>query len=161
MVKTVQLFQTQLDVLENYRERFRYIMVDEYQDTNTVQFQLVSLLAGKYRNLCVVGDDDQSIYKFRGANIKNILNFEEEFPDATVIKLEQNYRSTGNILDAANAVISNNVGRKKNGSGRKMEKREKIQFCQFDTGYDEAEYIAADIQKEIKNGASYHDHAIL
>ena len=111
-VKTVQLFQTQPDVLENYQERFRYIMVDEYQDTNTVQFQLVSLLAGKYRNLCVVGDDDQSIYKFRGANIQNILNFEQEFPDATVIKLEQNYRSTGNILDAANAVISNNAGRK-------------------------------------------------
>ena len=112
LVKTVQLLQTQPDVLENYQERFRYIMVDEYQDTNTVQFQLVRLLAGKYRNLCVVGDDDQSIYKFRGANIRNILDFEHEFSDACVIKLEQNYRSTGNILNAANRVIANNKGRK-------------------------------------------------
>ena len=112
LVRTVQLLQTQPDVRENYQERFRYIMVDEYQDTNTVQFKLVSLLAGKYRNLCVVGDDDQSIYKFRGANIRNILDFEKEYPDARVIKLEQNYRSTGNILNAANGVISNNKGRK-------------------------------------------------
>ena len=161
LVKTVQLFETQLDVLENYQERFRYIMVDEYQDTNTVQFQLVSLLAGKYRNLCVVGDDDQSIYKFRGANIKNILNFEQEFPDATVIKLEQNYRSTGNILDAANAVISNNVGRKDKQLWTDNGEGEKIKFCQFDTGYDEAEYIADDIEREVRNGASYNDHAIL
>ena len=112
LFKTVQLFQTQKDVLEYYQERFRYMMVDEYQDTNTVQFELIRLLAAKYRNLCVVGDDDQSIYKFRGANIKNILNFEKVFEDAKVIKLEQNYRSTQNILNAANAVISNNVGRK-------------------------------------------------
>ena len=112
LVKTVQLFQTQADVLDYYQERFRYIMVDEYQDTNTVQFELIRLLSSKYRNLCVVGDDDQSIYKFRGANIKNILNFEQVFEDAKVIKLEQNYRSTGNILNAANAVIRNNVGRK-------------------------------------------------
>ncbi|HJC79476.1 MAG TPA: UvrD-helicase domain-containing protein, partial [Candidatus Mediterraneibacter excrementipullorum] len=112
LVKTVQLLDTQPDVRESYQERFRYIMVDEYQDTNTVQFKLVSLLAGKYRNLCVVGDDDQSIYKFRGANIRNILDFEKEFPDARVIKLEQNYRSTGNILNAANGVICNNKGRK-------------------------------------------------
>ena len=161
LVKTVQLFETQPDVLENYQERFRYIMVDEYQDTNTVQFQLVSLLAGKYRDLCVVGDDDQSIYKFRGANIKNILNFEQEFPDATVIKLEQNYRSTGNILDAANAVISNNVGRKDKQLWTDNGEGEKIKFCQFDTGYDEAEYIADDIEREIRNGASYNDHAIL
>ena len=161
LVKTVQLFETQPDVLENYQERFLYIMVDEYQDTNTVQFQLVSLLAGKYRNLCVVGDDDQSIYKFRGANIKNILNFEQEFPDATVIKLEQNYRSTGNILDAANAVISNNVGRKDKQLWTDNGEGEKIKFCQFDTGYDEAEYIADDIEREVRNGASYNDHAIL
>ena len=112
LVKTVQLFQTQPDVLEYYQNRFRYIMVDEYQDTNTVQFMLVSTLAGKHQNLCVVGDDDQSIYKFRGANIKNILNFEQVFTDTKVIKLEQNYRSTGNILDAANAVIAHNRGRK-------------------------------------------------
>lgn len=161
LVKTVQLFQTQPDVLENYQERFRYIMVDEYQDTNTVQFQLVRLLAGKYRNLCVVGDDDQSIYKFRGANIQNILNFEQEFPDATVIKLEQNYRSTGNILDAANAVISNNAGRKDKRLWTDNGEGEKLKFCQFDTGYDEAEYIADDIEEEVRSGASYRDHAIL
>ena len=96
LVKTVELFQSKQEVLEYYQDRFRYIMVDEYQDTNTVQFKLVSLLAGKYQNLCVVGDDDQSIYKFRGANIMNILNFEKEYPNAKVIKLEQNYRSPGN-----------------------------------------------------------------
>ena len=161
LVKTVELFQSKQEVLEYYQDRFRYIMVDEYQDTNTVQFQLVSLLAGKYRDLCVVGDDDQSIYKFRGANIKNILNFEQEFPDATVIKLEQNYRSTGNILDAANAVISNNVGRKDKQLWTDNGEGEKIKFCQFDTGYDEAEYIADDIEREVRNGASYNDHAIL
>ena len=112
IVKTVELFQSCPDVLDYYQERFRYIMVDEYQDTNTVQFKLISTLAKKYRNLCVVGDDDQSIYKFRGANIGNILNFEKIFPEARVIKLEQNYRSTQNILNAANSVISNNRGRK-------------------------------------------------
>ena len=112
LVKTVQVLDTQPDILEYYQERFRYIMVDEYQDTNTVQFKFVSLLAKKYRNLCVVGDDDQSIYKFRGANIKNILNFESVFQDAYVIKLEQNYRSTETILKAANGVIRNNYGRK-------------------------------------------------
>ena len=105
LLKTVQLFQTQKEVLDYYQERFRYIMVDEYQDTNTVQFELVRLLAGKYRNLCVVGDDDQSIYKFRGANIQNILNFEKVFPDARVIKLEQNYRSTETILEAAKGQV--------------------------------------------------------
>lgn len=161
LVKTVQLLQTQPDVLENYQERFRYIMVDEYQDTNTVQFQLVRLLAGKYRNLCVVGDDDQSIYKFRGANIRNILDFEHEFSDACVIKLEQNYRSTGNILNAANRVIANNKGRKEktlwtvNGEG------ELVHLRQFDTGYDEADFIAEDIKKEVRAGASYNDHAVL
>ena len=112
IVKTVELFQSDMEVLDYYQERFRYIMVDEYQDTNTAQFQLIKLLAGKYKNLCVVGDDDQSIYKFRGANIYNILNFEKEFPNAVTIKLEQNYRSTQNILNAANGVIANNVGRK-------------------------------------------------
>ena len=109
IVKTVELFQNCGDVLENYQERFRYIMVDEYQDTNTAQFKFISLLASKYENLCVVGDDDQSIYKFRGANIGNILGFEHVFPDAKVIRLEQNYRSTKNILNAANAVIANNT----------------------------------------------------
>ena len=111
LFKTVELFKLDKEVLSSYQERFRYIMVDEYQDTNTAQFELIRLLASKYKNLCVVGDDDQSIYKFRGANIYNILNFEKHFPDATVIKLEQNYRSTQNILDAANSVIANNVGR--------------------------------------------------
>ena len=110
--KTVELFNKCPDILENYQNRFQYIMVDEYQDTNTAQFELIRLLAQRERNLCVVGDDDQSIYKFRGANIKNILDFEKIYPDATVIKLEQNYRSTQNILDSANAVIENNVKRK-------------------------------------------------
>ena len=161
LVKTVQLLQTQPDVLEYYQERFRYIMVDEYQDTNTVQFKFVSLLAGKYKNLCVVGDDDQSIYKFRGANIKNILNFEHEFQDARVIKLEQNYRSTGNILNAANAVISNNMGRKEKSLWTDNGEGEKIQFRQFDTAYDEADFIAEDIRKHVNDGAAYNEHAIL
>ena len=118
IVKTVELLRKDAEVLAYYQERFRYIMVDEYQDTNTAQFELIRLLAGKYKNLCVVGDDDQSIYKFRGANIYNILNFEKHFPDAVTIKLEQNYRSTQNILDAANGVIANNVGRNASLSGR-------------------------------------------
>ena len=135
LFKTIELFKLDKEVLSSYQERFRYIMVDEYQDTNTAQFELIRLLASKYKNLCVVGDDDQSIYKFRGANIYNILNFEKHFPDATVIKLEQNYRSTQNILDAANGVIANNIGRKDkalwtdNGAG------EKIHFEQLETGY--------------------------
>ena len=161
LMKTVQLFQTQPDVLENYQERFRYIMVDEYQDTNTVQFKFVSLLASKYQNLCVVGDDDQSIYKFRGANIKNILNFEQEFQNARVIKLEQNYRSTGNILDAANAVIRNNRGRKEKTLWTENGEGEKIHFRQFDTAYDEAEFVAEDIEDGVRNGKAYNDYAIL
>ena len=161
LVKTVQLLQTQPDVLENYQERFRYIMVDEYKDTNTVQFQLVRLLAGKYRNLCVVGDDDQSIYKFRGANIRNILDFEHEFSDACVIKLEQNYRSTGNILNAANRVIANNKGRKEKTLWTANGEGELVHLRQFDTGYDEADFIAEDIKKEVRAGASYNDHAVL
>ena len=161
LVKTVQLLQTQPDVLDNYQERFRYIMVDEYQDTNTVQFQLVRLLAGKYRNLCVVGDDDQSIYKFRGANIRNILDFEHEFSDACVIKLEQNYRSTGNILNAANRVIANNKGRKEKTLWTANGEGELVHLRQFDTAYDEADFIAEDIKKEVRAGASYNDHAVL
>ena len=161
LVKTVQLLDTQPDVRESYQERFRYIMVDEYQDTNTVQFKLVSLLAGKYRNLCVVGDDDQSIYKFRGANIRNILDFEKEFPDARVIKLEQNYRSTGNILNAANGVICNNKGRKDKTLWTDNGEGEKITLMQFDTAYDEAEFIAEDIRENVSEGASYNDSAIL
>lgn len=161
LVKTVQLLQTQPDVLESYQERFRYIMVDEYQDTNTVQFQLVSLLAGKYKNLCVVGDDDQSIYKFRGANIRNILDFEHEFPDAKVIKLEQNYRSTGNILNAANSVIANNHGRKEKSLWTENGEGELIRLRQFDTAFDEADFIGEDIKSAVRQGGSYNDSAVL
>lgn len=162
LLKTVQLFQTQADVLDYYQERFRYIMVDEYQDTNTVQFQLIRILAGKYKNLCVVGDDDQSIYKFRGANIQNILNFEKVFADARVIKLEQNYRSTANILNAANAVIRHNTGRKDKTLWTDNEEGEKIGFRQFDTAFDEAEYIVDEIRKGVSGkGYTYSDNAIL
>ena len=160
--KTVELFQENPDVLDYYQEKFRYIMVDEYQDTNTAQFRLVSILASKYRNLCVVGDDDQSIYKFRGANIGNILNFEQFFPDAKVIKLEQNYRSTQNILNAANGVIANNSGRKEKTLWTANGKGEPVRFRKFSTAYDEAEFIAADISKETAKGEfSYKDCAVL
>lgn len=162
IVKTVELFQNDAEVLDYYQERFKYIMVDEYQDTNTAQFQLIKLLAGKYQNLCVVGDDDQSIYKFRGANIKNILNFEEVYPNAKVIKLEQNYRSTQNILDAANGVIANNVGRKSKVLWTDNDQGEQINFQQFDNAYEEADYVIRDIQKKVKEGTySYGDCAIL
>ncbi|MBQ4260214.1 MAG: UvrD-helicase domain-containing protein [Lachnospiraceae bacterium] len=162
IVKTVELFKACPEILDSYQERFRYICVDEYQDTNTAQFELVRMLAGKYRNLCVVGDDDQSIYKFRGANIKNILDFEQHFPDAVVIKLEQNYRSTQSILDAANAVIGNNVGRKDKSLWTSKGSGDRIHFRQFDNAYEEAEYIARDIVKKTKNGnASYGECAVL
>lgn len=162
LTKTVQLFHTQEDVLATYQNRFRYIMVDEYQDTNTVQFELVRLLASGFRNLCVVGDDDQSIYKFRGANIKNILNFEEFFADAKVIKLEQNYRSTGNILDAANGVIRNNNGRKAKYLWTENERGGKIELRQFDTSFDEAEYIISAIKEHVNNGdCTYNSNAVL
>ena len=158
----MELFKLDKEVLASYQDRFRYIMVDEYQDTNTAQFELIRLLALKYQNLCVVGDDDQSIYKFRGANIYNILNFEHHFPDATVIKLEQNYRSTQNILDAANAVIANNQGRKEkrlwtdNGAG------DKITFEQLDTAAEEADFVARDIARRVRKGEyQYKDCAIL
>ena len=162
IVKTIRLLQDNPEILDYYQNRFRYIMVDEYQDTNTAQFELIRLLALKYQNLCVVGDDDQSIYKFRGANIYNILNFEHHFPDATVIKLEQNYRSTQNILDAANAVIANNQGRKEkrlwtdNGAG------DKITFEQLDTAAEEADFVARDIARRVRKGEyQYKDCAIL
>ena len=162
IVKTVELFQSDMEVLDYYQERFRYIMVDEYQDTNTAQFQLIKLLAGKYKNLCVVGDDDQSIYKFRGANIYNILNFEKEFPNAVTIKLEQNYRSTQNILNAANGVIANNVGRKVKRLWTENEEGEKIAFHQFETGFDEADYVAKDIRSKVREGLyHYGDCAVL
>ena len=160
--KTVELFKLDKEVLASYQERFKYIMVDEYQDTNTAQFELIRILASKYKNLCVVGDDDQSIYKFRGANIYNILNFEKHFPDATVIKLEQNYRSTQNILDAANGVIANNVGRKDKALWTDNGKGEKINFEQLESGYEEADYIARDIASKVRKGEyTYKDSAIL
>ncbi|MBE5893775.1 MAG: ATP-dependent DNA helicase PcrA [Lachnospiraceae bacterium] len=162
IVKTVELFKACPEVLHSYQERFRYIMVDEYQDTNTAQFELIRLLADGYRNLCVVGDDDQSIYKFRGANIRNILDFEKVYPEAKVVKLEQNYRSTQNILDAANAVISNNVGRKDKALWTDKESGSRVHFKQFDTGYEEAEYIADDVIRKVKReGAEYKDFAVL
>ena len=162
LMKTVELFETCPEVLEYYQERFRYLMVDEYQDTNLVQFRFISLLAAKYRNLCVVGDDDQSIYKFRGADIKNILEFEHVFPDARVIRLEQNYRSTQNILDAANEVIRNNSQRKEKTLWTDNEKGKQVAFHQFMNAFEEAEYIAGEIQKKKREeGASYKDFAIL
>lgn len=161
LVKMVDLFQTNPDVLEHYQDRFQYIMVDEYQDTNTVQFLLVSLLAKKYRNLCVVGDDDQSIYKFRGANIYNILNFEKVFPDAQVIRLEQNYRSTKNILNAANGVIANNKGRKEKKLWTENQKGELVHFKQYDTEYDEADGVVSRINFLAMRGVQYKDMAIL
>lgn len=160
--KTVELFRLDKEVLNSYQERFRYIMVDEYQDTNTAQFELIRLLAMKYKNLCVVGDDDQSIYKFRGANIYNILNFEKHFPDATVIKLEQNYRSTQNILDAANGVIANNVGRKEKALWTDNGEGDKIGFEQLESGYEEADYVTRDIARNVRSGEyTYKDCAIL
>lgn len=160
--KTVYLFRTRPDVLEAYQDRFRYIMVDEYQDTNTSQYELVKLLASGHGNLCVVGDDDQSIYGWRGANIRNILDFEKDFPDAKVIKLEQNYRSTKNILSAANCVIKNNKSRKdktlwtENGSGSV------IHIFRAENDIEEAVFVAETIDKNALNGkASYNDFAVL
>lgn len=162
IMKTVELFKLNPDVLEAYQERFKYIMVDEYQDTNTAQFKLISLLASKYQNLCVVGDDDQSIYKFRGANIRNILNFEDVFPSARVVKLEQNYRSTKTILDAANHVIRNNLERKNKTLWTANDGGAPIIFQNFMTAYEEAEYIADDLAKRVAAGdGSYSDCAIL
>ena len=162
IVKTVELFKTCPDVLEHYQDRFRYIMVDEYQDTNTAQFELVRILAEKYRNLCVVGDDDQSIYKFRGANIGNILNFEKVFEEAKVIKLEQNYRSTQNILNAANEVIRHNRGRKPKRLWTENEEGRQVVAKQFMTAYDEADYVASDIAKKVRGGElTYQDNAVL
>ncbi len=161
LCRTVDLFQFYPDILEKYQDRFRYIMVDEYQDTNTIQFYLIRMLARKYRNLCVVGDDDQSIYKFRGANIYNILNFEQEFEDATVIKLEQNYRSTKNILELANRVIAHNRGRKEKTLWTENEEGEKIFFSQVGTEYDEAEMVAKKVEELCQEGSSYKDFAVL
>ena len=161
LVKTVELFQNDKEVLEYYQNRFQYIMVDEYQDTNGVQFQFVKLLAGKHRNICVVGDDDQSIYRFRGADIGNILSFEDCFPGAKVIKLEQNYRSTQNILDAANWVIQNNEGRKEKKLWTENEKGSLIRVSLYDTAYDEAEAIVADMKEAVNRGIPLKECAVL
>ncbi|MCD8155932.1 MAG: DNA helicase PcrA [Clostridiales bacterium] len=162
IVKCVELLKNNAEVLEYYQERFRYIMVDEYQDTNTAQFHLVRLLAEKYHNLCVVGDDDQSIYKFRGANIRNILRFEEYYPDAGVIRLEENYRSTQNILDAANAVIKNNRGRKEKALWTRQDAGERIVFRELENAYEEAQTIANSIRSCVRQGSfHYGDCAIL
>ena len=167
--KTIQMFQENRDILSYYQNRFRYILVDEYQDTNTAQFKLISLLAstpsddgGVEHNLCVVGDDDQSIYKFRGANIMNILNFEQEYPDTRVIRLEENYRSTQNILDAANAVIHNNTKRKEKALWTRKDKGDSIYYSQFENEYEEAESVSSAIAHAVSNGdADYKDFAIL
>lgn len=167
--KTIQMFQENRDILSYYRNRFRYILVDEYQDTNTAQFKLISLLAstpsndgGVEHNLCVVGDDDQSIYKFRGANIMNILNFEQEYPDTRVIRLEENYRSTQNILDAANAVIHNNTKRKEKALWTRKDKGDSIYYSQFENEYEEAESVSSAIAHAVSNDkADYKDFAIL
>ena len=162
IMKTVELFKAFPEVLENYQNRFLYIMVDEYQDTNTAQFELIRLLADKNKNICVVGDDDQSIYKFRGANIHNSLDFEKVYPNAKVIKLEQNYRSTQTILDAANSVISNNSSRKPKSLWTDRGEGEKIRFINTDTAYEEAETIVDMICREKRAGkCEYRDNAIL
>ncbi len=161
IVKTVQLLNEDERVLDYYQERFRYIMVDEYQDTNTAQFKLISTLAERYRNLCVVGDDDQSIYKFRGANIRNILDFEKTYTDAKVIKLEENYRSTGNILDAANGVIKHNYGRKQKALWTEKDSGAKVVIRQFNSEYEEASGIVGEIWDETRYRADYKDFAIL
>ena len=169
IVKTVELFQTNLDALNYYRNRFKYIMVDEYQDTNTAQFHLIQLMAkttNEYgeieHNLCVVGDDDQSIYKFRGANIRNILDFEKEYPDAVVIKLEQNYRSTKSILNAANEVIANNLGRKDKSLWTQNKEGDPVSFCQYDNDYEEANAVVSSIQSLVaENDLNYNQFAVL
>lgn len=162
LLLTVRLLRENRDILEAYQERLRYIMVDEYQDTNSVQFELIRLLSGKYHNLCVVGDDDQSIYKFRGADITNILSFEETFPGAKVVKLEQNYRSTNNILEAANAVIANNAHRKEKHLWSENGEGKEVSFIHYETAYGEAEDVIDKIQTEVHMGKhQYQDCAIL
>lgn len=162
LLLTVRLFRENKEILEMYQERFRYIMVDEYQDTNSVQFELIRLLSGKYHNLCVVGDDDQSIYKFRGADITNILSFEETFPGAKVVKLEQNYRSTNNILEAANSVIANNAHRKEKHLWSENGEGKEVSFIHYETAYGEAEDVIDKIQTSVHMGKhQYQDCAIL
>ena len=159
--KTVELLESFPEELEYYQNRFRYIMVDEYQDTNHAQFRLVQLLSKKHQNLCVVGDDDQSIYRFRGATIENILNFEKQFQNAVVIRLEQNYRSTKTILEAANDVIAHNAGRKEKTLWTDLEDGKKIIWYKAVDETDESRFVAEKIEKEVQNGASYQDFAVL
>ena len=163
LMLTVELFHSHDEVLEMYQRRFRYIMVDEYQDTNGAQFELVRLLAGAYKNLCVVGDDDQSIYKFRGADIRNILDFEKVYPDALVVRLEQNYRSTQNILDAANAVIKNNRTRKDKSLWTDHGQGARIHVRSFSSAMEEASFVAQDIQDKVRSGKyeGYNSFAVL
>jgi len=161
ILKTIQLLSENKEIREKYQEKFQYIMVDEYQDTNNAQYMLISLLAGKHRNLCVVGDDDQSIYKFRGANIRNILDFEVEFPEVTVIKLEQNYRSTSNILSAANAVIANNSERKGKNLWTDRGEGDKITWYTAANEHDEGDYIGKAIEKLFESGIPYSECAVL
>lgn len=161
LFKCVELFKTDEEVLRIFQNRFQYICVDEYQDTNTAQFEFIRLLAEAYGNICVVGDDDQSIYKFRGANIRNILDFEEVYPDAVVVKLEQNYRSVSNILGAANAVIRNNKGRKSKALWTDKDAGDKITFKYLDSAYEEASFVTNDIATYVENGGDYRDCAIL
>lgn len=158
---TVRLLEGNPDVLELYQKQFKYVMVDEYQDTSHAQYILVSLLAGGYNNICVVGDDDQSIYRFRGATIENILSFENQYKNARVIRLEQNYRSTQNILDAANAVIANNKNRKGKNLWTQAGSGEKIIFNTLEDEAAEASFIAQEILKNVKNGKKMSDHAVL
>ena len=160
LVRTLDLLRTRPEVLEKYQERFRYISVDEYQDTNHVQYEIANLLAAKYQNLMVVGDDDQSIYSWRGADISNILDFEEDFPKAKVVKLEQNYRSTGHILAAANAVVRNNSQRKDKRLFTDLGDGEKIQAYQASDERDEGRWIASEIEKLNAKGMSYDDMAV-
>ncbi len=161
IVLAVRLFQERKDILEYYQNRFKYVMVDEYQDTNHAQYLLISLLASAHKNLCVVGDDDQSIYKFRGATIENILSFEEQFENATVIRLEQNYRSTQNILSAANKLISNNLGRKGKNLWTDAGEGEKIFMLRANDEVEESRIISDSILEHVKAGAKFSDHAIL
>ncbi len=159
--KTVLLFRNHPEVLEKYQDRFRYIMVDEYQDTNTSQYELIYMLASKYKNLCVVGDDDQSIYGWRGANIRNILEFEKDFPETVVIKLEQNYRSTQKILEAANSVIQNNQTRKDKALWTENDGGNILHIYKGENEYDEARFVAEQIHEIVNGGREFKDMAVL
>ena len=157
----IKLFKEHKEVLEKYQERFQYVLIDEYQDTNETQYIMSKLIAQKYKNICCVGDVDQSIYSFRGANYRNILNFEKDYPETKVIKLEQNYRSTSTILDAANDVIKNNKDRKEKVLWSTKGKGDLIDYYQAFNGIDEAQYVTREIKNLINNGIEYKDIAVL